>query len=75
VNLRNITDVQVPHRQSEMTNHSQSLDGMQTQLDDVGDPTGRMGNLTDYIGFLNARIGNVEQLLQRPVRALEGRTA
>ena len=38
------------------------LDGMQTQLDDL-------------IGGFNARIGNIEQLLQRLLGTSEGRTA
>ena len=50
------------------------LDSMQTQLDDLsrrmGDLTGRVGDLT---GDLNARIGNIEQLLHRLVGATEGR--
>jgi len=45
------------------------LDGMQSQLDDlggrVGDLTSRVGELNGTVGDLTSRIGNIEQLLHR----------
>ena len=50
------------------------LDGMQKQVDDMGGLTGRMGG-SNWLHWRPYCIGNVDQLLQKLVRAREGRTA
>ena len=64
-----------PPIEQQLSTTKERLDGMQKQLDDVGGLTGRMGDQTGYIGDFIACIGNVEQLLQKLVGALEGSTA
>ena len=64
-----------PTTEQQLSTTKERLDGMQKQVDDVGGLTGRMGDQTGYIGDLIACIGNVDWLLQKLVRAREGRTA